>query len=80
VYSICRRGSSSFDMDTRRLMDTKQNTMKCQLAFIVVLILATSLSANAAGHTMGPAVQQLTSSSRTLSTFGIRRFHQQGQW
>jgi hypothetical protein len=61
VYSICRRGSSSFDMDTRRLMDTKQNTMKCQLAFIVVLILATSLSANAAGHTMGRAVQQLTS-------------------
>ncbi|MBV8357318.1 MAG: L,D-transpeptidase family protein [Deltaproteobacteria bacterium] len=35
--------------------------MKCQFAFIVVLILATSLSASAARHTKGRAVQQLTS-------------------
>jgi L,D-transpeptidase catalytic domain len=35
--------------------------MKWQLAFILVLILATSLSVSAAGHTKGRAVQQLTS-------------------
>ncbi len=35
--------------------------MKWQLAFIVVLILAASLSASAAGHTKGRPVQQLTS-------------------
>jgi lipoprotein-anchoring transpeptidase ErfK/SrfK len=42
-------------------MDTKQDTMKWQLAFILVLILATSLSVSAAGHTKGRTVQQLTS-------------------
>jgi L,D-transpeptidase catalytic domain len=34
--------------------------MKWQFAFIIVLILAASLSAGAAGHTKGRAVQQLT--------------------
>jgi hypothetical protein len=34
--------------------------MKCHLAFVLFLILATSLSASAAGHTRGRAVQELT--------------------
>jgi hypothetical protein len=57
-------GHNYFCMDTRRLMDTKQKTMKWQIAFIVVLILATPLSVSA-GHTKGRAVQQLTSEFKT---------------
>src|SRR5438477_2028318 len=36
-------------------------SVKCQLSFILVLILAMPLSAGAAGHTKGRAIQQLTS-------------------
>jgi L,D-transpeptidase catalytic domain len=43
----------------------ESNTMKWRLAFIVVLIVAPSLSARAASHTKGLAVQQLTSEFKT---------------
>jgi hypothetical protein len=80
VYSICRRGSSPFEMDTRRLMDTKQNTMKCQLAFIVVLILARP-SLQARPVTLRVALFSSSHpSSRTVNTFGILKFHLQAQW
>src|SRR5271169_225535 len=46
--------------ETAVWIDHKATPMKRQLAFLVILILAESLTATAAGHTKGRAVQPFT--------------------